>query len=191
MSIELVVNECPICMCDIEETNKVITECGHAFHCSCLMQNAAHDRFECPCCRATMATPPESDDSDSEYDSDYEYESDMFGDRALQSFRLFHQQLNNEELEDVEDVEDDDDAGSEDLDDNEYELPISSEYIASELLKRNVSYDDLVKCILFTGFISNNENASISYRTMNHIDRILNNFRNIPEVNLAIAHDVN
>ncbi len=47
---------CSICLSDIESvSNTVTTECGHSFHCACLMQNVLINGFSCPCCRATMA----------------------------------------------------------------------------------------------------------------------------------------
>lgn len=49
-------NECPICYEPISsDVNKVVTECGHAFHCKCLMMNASINGFSCPCCRSEMA----------------------------------------------------------------------------------------------------------------------------------------
>ena len=54
--------ECPICMEEfVGGCNTVVTECGHKFHCSCLMTNASHNGFNCPYCRAVMA-PEEEDD---------------------------------------------------------------------------------------------------------------------------------
>ena len=47
---------CPICLSDIEGVSNIVTtECGHSFHCSCLMQHALVNGFSCPCCRYTMA----------------------------------------------------------------------------------------------------------------------------------------
>ena len=61
--------ECPICMDEIDITkNSVITDCGHMFHCSCLMQNAVYNGFVCPYCRTTMATEPPLEDEDNEDD---------------------------------------------------------------------------------------------------------------------------
>ena len=61
--------ECPICMEVIVTTkNIVVTECGHTFHCSCLMTNVAHNGFECPYCRTEMAK--EVYNESSEYESD-------------------------------------------------------------------------------------------------------------------------
>lgn len=44
---------CPICLDSIDqkENNWLITSCGHEFHTSCLMKNAARKHFQCPCCR--------------------------------------------------------------------------------------------------------------------------------------------
>jgi hypothetical protein len=65
--------DCPICLTEIEGNhNRVVTECGHAFHCSCLMQNVAHNGFACPYCRFAMANliEDEDEDEDDEYDDD-------------------------------------------------------------------------------------------------------------------------
>jgi hypothetical protein len=59
-----------------EKANKVITECGHTFHCSCLMQNAVHNGFGCPYCRTTMAEEPEFSDEDEDEDEDFEDEDE-------------------------------------------------------------------------------------------------------------------
>jgi len=46
---------CPICYENIDgEKNRVITECGHCFHTSCLMTHAAVNGFGCPYCRERM-----------------------------------------------------------------------------------------------------------------------------------------
>ena len=48
--------ECPICLAEIDSvSNKVTTECGHSFHCSCLMHNVLVNGFRCPYCRTVMA----------------------------------------------------------------------------------------------------------------------------------------
>ena len=40
--------ECPICYDEIGSINVVTTECGHQFHCNCLMRSAALNGFGCP-----------------------------------------------------------------------------------------------------------------------------------------------
>ena len=47
--------DCPICLTTINgDNNKVITDCGHTFHCICLMQNVSVNGFACPCCRCDI-----------------------------------------------------------------------------------------------------------------------------------------
>ena len=80
MSASFNQNECPICMDDIIGlNNRVTTECGHAFHCSCLMQNAAHNGFGCPYCRTVMAEEPVEDDDDDQDDQDIQDELKELG----------------------------------------------------------------------------------------------------------------
>ncbi len=68
--------ECPICMDNIDsKANTVITECGHSFHCSCLMKNTVHNGFGCPYCRTTMAEEPEFSEEDDDED-DFDDEND-------------------------------------------------------------------------------------------------------------------
>ena len=65
MSQPTVCNDCPICMDTIEGfNNRVVTECGHVFHCSCLMQNITHNGFGCPYCRTKMADEVEDEDDE-------------------------------------------------------------------------------------------------------------------------------
>ena len=68
--VEEPVDECPICLEVVElRANRVITECGHIFHCKCLVTNIAHNGFACPYCRTAMAEKIEDDDSEDDYDS--------------------------------------------------------------------------------------------------------------------------
>ena len=69
--------ECPICL-EIVDVSKncVVTECGHSFHCACLMRNAVTNGFGCPMCRTAMAEEPEDDDDDSEDDYDSLFSDD-------------------------------------------------------------------------------------------------------------------
>ena len=57
--------ECPICMDPIEGAkNSITTECGHAFHATCLMTSVAHNGFGCPYCRTAMAEVPEEEETE-------------------------------------------------------------------------------------------------------------------------------
>jgi hypothetical protein len=85
--------DCPICMEVIVTTkNIVITECGHTFHCSCLMANVAHNGFSCPYCRTAMAE--EVDVEQSEYEGDGSITDSVNAaiheDDMLRGFRMFH-----------------------------------------------------------------------------------------------------
>ena len=63
--------DCPICMDPIDgNKNSVVTECGHKFHCSCLMKNSCHNGFDCPMCRSAMVEDMEEDDDEEEEDDD-------------------------------------------------------------------------------------------------------------------------
>ncbi len=143
-------NECPICMDTIEGLcNRVVTECGHAFHCSCLMQNAAHNGFGCPYCRTKMADEPEEEEDD-EDDVDSIEEETVFDSDALTSFRMFHQQINGEEVEEEEAEEWETVDGDEDEDDEEPASPRpDAAYMAQKLAARGITFEDLVKNIMF------------------------------------------
>ncbi len=148
-------NECPICMENIDEIlNKVVTECGHAFHCSCLMKNAAFNGFGCPYCRTVMAEERKTynDDDTNSYYSDVTQE--MFNDDSLTAFRIFHQIIDNEEIEEeVEGEGEGNDWGTVDGDDasslTEIQQVPDYTYVTQKLLERGITIEDLVKNILF------------------------------------------
>ena len=144
--------ECPICMDTIDGLcNRVVTECGHIFHCSCLMQNAAHNGFGCPYCRSKMADEPEEEEEDNDEEGDLE-DATVFDEDALTSFRMFHQQINGEEVEEEPAEEWESVDGSDDGEDEEEEgetgMPDAA-YMAQKLSERGITMEDLVKNILF------------------------------------------
>lgn len=164
MSADKVINaECPICMDAIEGLcNRVVTECGHAFHCACLMQNASHNGFGCPYCRTAMATEPVNDDEDDEDDDGWSVDETVFHANALTSFRLFHQRNNGEELEEEEEEEDWETDDEEEAEEEAVQEPSvtapatapvtpsvpDSTYTSNKLRERGVTFEDLVKHIL-------------------------------------------
>jgi hypothetical protein len=190
--IEPINDECPICMESIEGLcNRVVTECGHSFHCACLMQNAAHNGFGCPYCRTVMATEPLEEEEDDEDDDGWSVEESVFEEDALTSFRMFHQRNNGEELEeeleDDEEDDDDDDWGTDDEEEDELVTtqptqvttqptqvttqptqvtePVTrqpavpdSTYTSDKLKERGITYEDLVKHILYLEHDEWNEN---------------------------------
>jgi hypothetical protein len=174
--------ECPICMDVIDQnSNLVITECGHSFHCSCLMKNTAHNGFGCPNCRTMMAELPnyEDDDDDDDDDSytstdsyDYDVEENriIVQDEILRTFRMFHQQINGEEVE--EETIDDINTPSE-------------KYVSNKLFEKGVSYEDLVRYALvigFNGFNHLNENGEVDNLDEN-ISTIMSDFYREQEEN--------
>jgi hypothetical protein len=153
IAISTSAQECPICMDTIEGLcNRVVTECGHAFHCSCLMQNAAHNGFGCPYCRTKMAEEPEEEDD--EEDEESIEEDTVFESDALTSFRMFHQRINGEEVEEDEADEwatvdgDEEDEEEEEQEEEEDNMPDAA-YMAQKLAARGITFEDLVKNILF------------------------------------------
>ena len=137
MSFNQVSIECPICYDDMDLLkNCVTTECGHKFHCSCLMKNASVNGFSCPMCRNVMAEEPESDD-DAEYDN--YLENNRIEDNMLTGFRMFHQQINGEEVE-LEQEEEEEEVV-------EMAKP-SPEFIAAKLIAQGLTVTDMVKSLL-------------------------------------------
>ena len=55
MSTELC--ECPVCLEEIGDNNRITTECGHTFHASCIIQNL-HTSPLCPMCRTDLDDAP-------------------------------------------------------------------------------------------------------------------------------------
>jgi hypothetical protein len=149
---QVISQECPICMDTIEGLcNRVVTECGHAFHCSCLMQNTAHNGFGCPYCRTKMAEEPEEEEESDDGYGDDESEVTVFDEDALTSFRMFHQRINDEEVEEEEAEEWDTVVGDEEEEQDEEEeaqMPDVA-YMAQKLAARGITFEDLVKNILF------------------------------------------
>jgi hypothetical protein len=136
--------ECPICMDPIEEKNKVITECNHCFHTSCLMKNVAHNGFSCPYCRDAMAEEPESDEEYDEFSIDEEEEGPDYNDNVLRGARWLFQRAEGEEVDDDEDsVLDEEEENDEPV----LSRP-SVEYIVEKLVQQGVTMADLVKSIL-------------------------------------------
>ena len=125
------ISECPICMDMIEVSkNCVTTECGHKFHTSCLMKNVSFNGFECPYCRSVMA---EEDEEDEEYEEEDGEEND--------------EDEENDGEDDGEDDEDDENYPSSEED------PIPSfELIFKKLMDKNVTYEQLVKSVMYGHF---------------------------------------
>lgn len=56
-------HDCAICISEIGDKNKVVTDCGHTFHASCLIEHVVHNGYGCPYCRNIMVHKDENDSS--------------------------------------------------------------------------------------------------------------------------------
>jgi len=139
--------DCPICMESFSSCNdKTMTECGHCFHTSCLMKNAAHNGFGCPYCRKVLAeSPKEEEDEDEDEWTIYDDEEETYSDFALRGARWLFQRINNEEIEEEEDRNDEEE---EDLEEEPFVAPPPFEYVLNKMQSAGMTYEDLVKYIL-------------------------------------------
>lgn len=91
--------ECVICYEAIEGKNCVTTECGHQYHCTCLMKHVNMNTFDCPMCRSCMGgaemNPQEDSDSDSDDGSYVEWNDEA--ERGI--FRAFMVRNDQEDSE--------------------------------------------------------------------------------------------
>ena len=115
--------ECSICLENIDGvSNKVVTDCGHTFHCKCLMTNVSFNGFGCPFCRNVMAEEKDDDDEEEGEDDDSD----------------------DEEYDD----DDDDDDDDEEEEDENIKMPESS-LVTKILQEQGYTMEDLVKIHLF------------------------------------------
>ena len=137
--------ECCICMDDIiGHNNKTTTDCGHTFHCSCLMKNTAHNGYGCPYCRTVMAEVPEDDEDEDDYEHEYDDdEEEMFDDNVLTSFRMFQQRNSGDDIEEEPEPDEDDEEAEEER----VNIP-TPEMITEILVRQGVTIEDVIKCLL-------------------------------------------
>ena len=142
--------ECPICMDPIEGAkNSITTECGHAFHATCLMTSVAHNGFGCPYCRTAMAEVPEDED-DEDDDSEGEYDDEIIDDDALRGFRFFMNNLTGEAHEEQDIAEEDvyiEYENNPEPEEPGEPVPTTS-FIAQKLIQQGVTMEDMVKIML-------------------------------------------
>lgn len=143
--------ECPICMDVIDVTkNCVVTDCGHTFHCSCLMQNAAHNGFGCPFCRTAMADQPkEKDDEDQWSDVSDEDENEVYDDYALRGLRFMTNNLEGvaHDILDVHDENEEELEQQEQEQEADIDIPTPA-FIVNKLVQQGVTMEYLVKALL-------------------------------------------
>jgi hypothetical protein len=82
MSSELC--ECPVCLEEIGDNNRITTQCGHTFHASCIIRNL-HTSPLCPMCRTVLDDSPNAQNQLEDLDDetlDTLVESILFGTRS-------------------------------------------------------------------------------------------------------------
>jgi len=168
--------ECCICMDAINfATNNCITPCGHTFCFQCLAK-ALEKNNTCPCCRAVLMEEEEKADDDetirSEFSDDIEDDEDTLSeDEVLSGFRMFHQRLAGEEVEQYDEVSNSDENAT-DMDEEDGEPLAEVEDITAKLQSRGITMIDLVAMI--TG--------RKSTKIAKHTNRFINAFENIIEI---------
>jgi hypothetical protein len=136
-------DECAICMDDIDAVkNRLTTECGHVFHTSCLMKNAAINGFGCPMCRTVMAEDP--NDSDDDESTNVDDEDELYTDHSLRGMRWMFQSVQGEEV--------DDDSDSDDGDEEPHIDVPTFEHVMEHIQLHNITIDRLVKAILSSNY---------------------------------------
>ena len=146
--------ECAICLEVIEvNANFIKTKCGHDFHASCLMENVAHNGFNCPNCRTEMAKEPNADDDDSqlEYDEWSGDNNNVANEHSLRGMRMLFQRVEGEQVEEddsPEEADELDDFLSEDEEEDDHDLLPPAEVIAEKLTEKGITYLDLVRSLI-------------------------------------------
>ena len=151
MSTNICETECPICMEIIDLCkNCSTTECGHQFHSNCLMRSIAFNGFGCPYCRFEMVE--EIDDSDDEEDEREDGDEEGEGEQG-------------EDGDDDDDEEDEDYEGEDDVE-GDQALP-SFELIQKKFIDKGITYESLVKTIMFNSMIYHKNDNIEEYRKYN------------------------
>ncbi len=164
---------CAICLDSISiDKNCMITECGHSFHTSCIMKNAAFDNYDCPYCRTQMATKRDNDD-ETATEGDF---SDGYSDRNEQ--RVY--QINYEEATEYfnDFWESFREKTESELIDEELERQCELSEVGQELNANNINnINNIINNI-------NNNINNINNNIINNINNINNNNMNdIPKMN--------
>ena len=147
--------ECPICMEIIDLCkNCATTECGHKFHSNCLMRSIAFNGFGCPYCRFEMVEEI-ADSEDDEDDEEYGDEGDRADDDADDG--------DNDDGDDADGTESD--ADDDVIDPNE-PLP-SFELIQKKFIEKGITYESLVKTIMFNSLIYHKKENFEDYQKCN------------------------
>jgi hypothetical protein len=92
--------DCSICLEQIGEKNRCITECGHEFCLKCLATSLTKN-IACPCCRTSIIDKKEEknvhgDDDDNEWDDDDDEDIEDYEEHLKVPLEELVEELNNE-----------------------------------------------------------------------------------------------
>ena len=166
--IELI---CPICLDEIDPLINIIrTECHHYFHSNCFLQNAAHNKFNCPMCRNELAKLSEDEDED-EYDDDEEDEDEDQQDEQyiLNGFRWLFMRSENEEI----DITDDDIYDEYIREATPEALNISINEIAEKIIQKGITYKQLVALLVLPDPRNAHDLIEYNSRSLYELDTII------------------
>lgn len=160
-------DECSICLDEIESgKNKLVTECGHMFHTSCLLKNASINGFGCPMCRTVLA---EEEVEEAEED-DAEEDEELYTEHSLRGMRWLFQQARGEDIE--EEDEDMDEYDDDSDDDSVYNVPTIDE-VMQRLQIHSVTMVDVVKALISSNYGGYDDHDMATDEMFALLDRIV------------------
>ena len=173
---EVIELTCPICLDEINPLINIIrTECHHYFHSNCFLQNAAHNKFNCPMCRNELAKLSEDEDED-EYDDDEEDDDEEDDDEdqqdeqyILNSFRWLFMRAENEPI----DITDDDIYDEYIRDATPDASNISINEIAEKIIQRGVTYNQLLALLVLPDRRNAHDLIEYNSRSLLELDTII------------------
>lgn len=138
----------------IENNDKTTTNCGHNFHSSCLFRNIAHNGFCCPYCRNVLTEQIiniKKEEREVEH-IDYMDDNYKYNDYELRGFRWFFDRVNGNEIEQFGYEKPYEDVYLEEYYENQEKIKnlIPIPFIKQKLIKKGMTYDDLIKYIFTT-----------------------------------------
>jgi len=139
--------------------NCATTECGHQFHSNCLMKSIAFNGFGCPYCRFEMVEEIIDSEDEEEYEDGEEREAGEHDNDA------------DEDGDGDDDSATDDDNDDDDDDDevaiNPNEPLPSFELIQKKFIEKGITYESLVKTIMFNSMIYHKKENFEDYQKCN------------------------
>jgi hypothetical protein len=144
--------------------NCATTECGHQFHSNCLMKSIAFNGFGCPYCRFEMVEEIVDSEDEEEYEDGEEREA---GEDENDADEDGDGDSDSASDDDNDDDDDDDDDDNEALAINPNEPLPSFELIQKKFIEKGITYESLVKTIMFNSMIYHKKENFEDYQKCN------------------------